>query len=891
MKVILKKADLSKVSETLEKLNSKNSIPNNFVKAVINGENLEFYSVEGNEFLFVTDAESLKGWEDLHNCYIGTINVASKEFEFSVFSELHTHSEFSILDGANRIPEIAKKYPYSGALTDHGVIYGWVEFYKAMKEQNKHPIMGCEVYTRSIDGEESKYHLILLAKNDIGANNIIRITSEAQEHENYGGKFPQRPLVSYEMLEKYHEGIVCLSACMGGEIPQKILAKDNAGVDRVILKMKELFGEDYYIEIQRHANKEALEERVRDKMGSSMTVAVAKADATRNPEGFKEKYGKYLYQDLFYIEEEEAVNKELLALSVKHNIKVVATNDAHYLNKEDAKTHEFLLCNQTKKTMDDVTHWFFLGTGYYIHTSEEMEEIFSDIPEALVNTLEVAEKCQYEMDFGHYKLPRFEIPDGYENSFEYLKALTYEGFKSRYSEKPELTDKVRLDRLEFELSVIEKMGYSSYFLIVWDFIRYAKENGIAVGPGRGSAAGSLVCYCLRITELDPIPYNLLFERFLNPDRVSMPDIDIDFQDDRREEVVEYCKKKYGVAAVASIITFGTMAARKVIEDLCRVYNISDKFGKPNKYAAHLKDFIPDEAKMTISKALDSNPELRAEYESNENTKFIIDEAMKLEGLKRNVSTHACGKVICDGDINKYCPTVSIYDKETETWMRTVAWNMTEIEEIGLLKMDFLGLKTMTILQECVETINEFYGTDLEVEDIPIDDVEAYRYISQGNTVGVFQLESSGMTGLMMKMYQDVPKKIEEIEKSKMSEEEKEEAKKTFGRECFERLIAGISLYRPGPMNSIPSYLMGLRDKSKIKYDTPELESILEATYGQFVYQEQVIQTVQKLARFSPGQSDYIRKAMGLVYGPYIIEILYRAQGKNDEDCTIMYFVL
>lgn len=511
MKVFINKGvNFDEVEEILSKVNTKNVEPNLFVKAKVEEGDVTFYTMEGNEILFTLDSTVLKGWEKLYSEYIGIINIPNKSFEFTVFSELHTHSEYSILDGANKISDIAKKYPYSGALTDHGVIYGWVEFYKAMKKNYKHPLMGCEVYTKGIKGDEGKYHLILLAMNEIGANNIIRISSEAQEHENYGGKFPQRPLVSYDMLEKYSEGVICLSACMGGEVPRKILANDTDGVVEVLTKMKSIFGENYYLEIQRHGNEDALKERIQKKTG--MTVAVAKADAKRDEEGFIKTYGKYIYQDLFYIEEENKVNDALLKYSKDFDIKIVATNDAHYLNKEDASTHEALLCNQTKKTMTDINHWSFSGIGYHIHTSEEMEELFKDIPEALINTLEVSNKCNYEMEFGNYKLPKFDIPAPFKSEFEYLKDRAYAGYESRYSKTPMYKDPERIERMKYELSVIEKMGYASYFLIVWDFIRYAKENGIAVGPGRGSAAGSLVCYCLGITELDPIPYNLLFER-------------------------------------------------------------------------------------------------------------------------------------------------------------------------------------------------------------------------------------------------------------------------------------------------------------------------------------------------------------------------------------------
>lgn len=511
MKILLRTGiDWDETQSILNKVNQFHEKPNNFVKACVEGDSVVFYTVEGNEVLFAQKADVLQGWEKRFPSYVGVLDMEHHTFDFSVFSELHTHSEFSILDGANRIGDIAAKYPYSGAITDHGVLYGWVEFFQKMRDAHKHPLMGCEVYTKGIDGDEGKYHLILLAKDTIGANNLIRISSEAQEHENYGGKFPQRPLVSYEMLEHYHEGLVCLSACIGGEIPRTILADDSNKTRRVIEKFKELFGEDFYLEIQRHADPKTLEQRI--KKVCKMTPAVARADALRDKDGFIDKFGKYIYQDLFYEEQERKVNDALIQYADEYGIKLVATNDAHYLNKEDASTHEALLCNQRQDTMDNIKHWYFSGSGYYIHSSEEMEEQWADMPEVLANTLEVAEKCQYEMEFGNYHLPKFEIPAPFKSEFDYLKARTYEGFHQRYDGTPEEKDPVRLERLEYELSVIEKMGYASYFLIVWDFIHFAKTHGIAVGPGRGSAAGSLVCYCLRITELDPIPYDLLFER-------------------------------------------------------------------------------------------------------------------------------------------------------------------------------------------------------------------------------------------------------------------------------------------------------------------------------------------------------------------------------------------
>lgn len=755
------------------------------------------------------------------------------------FADLHRHSGYSLLDGASKVEDMAKLTEYAGALTDHGNMFGFLEYYKAMKKEGKQPIIGFEAYAETIDNEKNSNHLVLLTKNETGYKNLIKLTSMSYEN------FYMKPHVSYEMLKEHNEGIIALSACLGGEIPQLINKGDYEKAKKVANEYKNIFGEDFYIEIQRH------------NMG----------------------------------EEEDRVNEGLIKLARELQIKLVATTDSHYSYKEDKEFHEMLLALQTGRTMSDPKRMEFQGDGYHIHTPDEMDVKFKDLPEALDNTLEIAEKCSgFELELNKIYMPEFEVPEEHTQE-SYFEHLVWEGFKDRFEGKPEYTDEIYKERLKYEISVIEQMGYASYFLIVWDFINYAKTNGIMVGPGRGSAAGSLVSYCLHITDLDPIPYGLLFERFLNPERVSMPDIDIDFCFERREEVIEYVQDKYGEEAVSGIVTFGTFAARSAVRDIVRVndmpYSVGDRIAKA----------IPLKPGMTIKNALEENPELKQMYETEDETKRILDLAMKIEGLPRHSSKHACGVVISDGPVFEHLPEFMAGSGKNKK-ERTSQVTMTEVEELGLLKMDFLGLKTMTVIGKTIESINKNTGANIEYLDIPHNDPYVYKYISKGQSHGVFQLESSGMRSLMGELFFDIDdriKKIEkkykkkgfkDIEKNKESEAYLKEMEK-LGQEMFERLIAGISLYRPGPMDYLPNYLEGMKNPKNIRYLTPELKPILEATYGTIVYQEQVMQIVQSLAGYSLGRADLVRRAMGKKKNEVMREEKdYFINGKLNEDGSI-----
>lgn len=732
------------------------------------------------------------------------------------FADLHRHSGYSLLDGASKIEDMVELTEYVGALTDHGNMFGFLEYYKQMKAAGKQPIVGFEAYAETIKGEKKGNHLLLLAKNEIGYKNLIKLTSMAYEN------FYMKPHVSYEMLEEHNEGIICLSACLGGEIPQALMRNDYKTAKKVAKKYKKIFGDDFYLEIQNHH------------IG----------------------------------EKEDKVNEGLVKLSKEIGIKLVATTDSHYARKEDKEIHELLLALQTKRTLSDPKRMRFEGDGYHIHSPEDMEERFKDIPEALDNTLEIAEKCNnFEIELGKIYLPKFEVPKEYPDAVSYFEHLVYKGFEDRFKGKEEFDSPIYKNRLEHEIKIIEQMGYSAYFLIVWDFINYAKENGIMVGPGRGSAAGSLVSYCLHITDLDPIPYGLLFERFLNPERVSMPDIDVDFCFERREEVIEYVKRKYGEKAVSGIVTFGTFAARGAVRDVTRVmdypYNVGDKIAKA----------IPLKLGMTIKKALEENPELKTMYDTEADTKKILDTAMKIEGLPRHSSRHACGTIIAAGPVNNYLPEFLAESKDKKGKERTAQVTMTEVEELGLLKMDFLGLKTMTVIGKTIESINRNTGDNIKYLEIPHDDPYVYRDIARGESHGVFQLESPGMRKFMSQLYSDVDWKIKAIEnkynikgfKNPEGNGDKEAfiiEMKSLGQELFERLVAGISLYRPGPMDYLPNYLKGMENPDEIKYLTPKLEPILKSTYGTIIYQEQVMQIVQSLAGYSLGRADLVRRAMG-----------------------------
>lgn len=755
------------------------------------------------------------------------------------FADLHRHSGYSLLDGATKIEDMAEKTEYVGALSDHGVMYGFLQYYKAMKKQGKQPIVGFEAYAETMDGKKEGNHLLLLAKTEEGYKNLVKLTSEAYEN------FYNKPHVSYEMLEAHNEGIICLSACLGGEIPQLLIKEKYDRAKEVAEKFASIYGDDFYLEIQNH------------EMGW----------------------------------EEDTANKGLIRLSKELGIKLVATTDSHYTNRDDSKVHEVLLCLQTGKTLNDVDRMTFSGNGYHIHTADEMDERFSFLPEAVDNTLEIAEKCsEFELTLDAIYMPKFDIPKD-ETEDSYFEKLAWEGFKERFKDREELTDPVYIERMKTEIKIIQDMGFSAYFLIVSDFISYAKTNEIMVGPGRGSAVGSLVSYALGIVDLDPIPYDLLFERFLNPERVSMPDIDIDFCFERREEVIDYVKGKYGDNSVSRIITFGTLGARSVVRDVARVK------GHPYALGDRIAKMIPMEIGMTLDKAIEVNPDLNTAYFAEDDVRDVIDTAKKIEGLPRHASQHACGVIISDGPVDNYLPeTLMGSDKSGKEKTSQVV--MTEVEELGLLKMDFLGLRTMTVIGHAIQSVRDSEGIDLQYKDIPHFDPYVYSDIAKGKTYGVFQLESSGMRSFMTELYSDVEYRIKKIEKKYKMKGFKDPVgsgnleaylreMKDLGQELYERLIAGISLYRPGPMDYIPDYISGMRDPDNIEYDHPMLEPILKATYGTIVYQESVMQIVQKLAGYTLGRADLVRRAMGKKK----IEVMneekeYFINGKLDKDGNI-----
>ncbi len=693
------------------------------------------------------------------------------------FVHLHIHSEYSLLDGANRIkelPKIAKKLGMDSiAITDHGVMYGAIEFYKACKAEGIKPIIGCEVYVAPRSrfdkeaGIDNKYnHLILLAKNNNGYKNLSKLVSIGFTEGYY-----YKPRIDLETLEKYHEDLICCSACLAGSLPQAILEGNMEKAEEIALWYKNLFGEDYYLEIQTNT-----------------------------------------------LKEQTLVNQKLVGLSRKLNIPLVATNDAHYTRKEDAYNHEVLLCIQTGKKMSDTDRMRFATNDFYIKSPEEVKGFFPNLPEALENTVKIAQKCNVEFEFGHTILPNYEVPKEFATHYDYFKKLCDEGIIKRYGQEP---PKEILDRMEYEISVIKKMGYVDYFLIVWDFINWAKLQGIPVGPGRGSGAGSIVAYAIGITDIDPIKYNLLFERFLNPERISMPDFDVDFCYERRQEVIDYVARKYGRDHVSQIITFGTMSARMVIRDVGRAldfpYSETDKLAKMVPFAVH----------MTISKAMEQNRELRELYEGNEEIHKLLDIAIGLEGMPRQASTHACGVVITKDPVDTYVP-LYVNDGAIST-----QYTMTILEELGLLKMDFLGLRTLTVIQDAVNLVKKNKGIDITF-DANMNDPKVYKLWGEGKTVGIFQFESAGMTNFMKELKPD----------------------------SLEDIIAGVSLYRPGPMDQIPRYIQNKLDPEHAVYTHSSLEPILKVTYGCMVYQEQVMQIVRDLAGYSLGRADLVRRAMG-----------------------------
>ena len=693
------------------------------------------------------------------------------------FVHLHVHSEYSLLDGMSRIKDLPVRAKELGmkaiALTDHGVMYGAVDFYKECKKNDIKPIIGCEVYVAPHSrfdkeaGRDNGYnHLILLAKNKTGYQNLSKLVSLS-----FVEGFYYKPRIDLEILEQYSEGLICLSACLAGSLSQAIIQDNMKKAEEIALWHKRVFKDDYYIEIQHNGLRQQI-----------------------------------------------MVNQKLIQLARKLDIPLVATNDAHYLKKEDSYFHEVLLCIQTGKRMSDEDRMRFETQEFYIKSPEEMADYFSEFPDAIENTVKIAEKCNYDFEFGVTKLPNYDVPEEYATHLDYFKDLCYKGIKNRYGEKP--AEEV-MSRLEYEISVIDKMGYVDYFLIVWDYINYAKSVGIPVGPGRGSGAGSIAAYAIGITDIDPLKYGLLFERFLNPERVSMPDFDVDFCYERRGEVIEYVERKYGKDHVSQIITFGTMAARMVIRDVGRVldypYSETDKLAK----------MIPMEVHITIPKALEQNREFKELYESNPSVKQLIDIAIKLEGLPRQASTHACGIVITKDPVDTYVP-LYVNDGNIST-----QYTMNLLEELGLLKMDFLGLRTLTVISDTEKLVKQNRGIDVEY-DKEMNDPKVYKLWANGESIGIFQFESQGMTNFMKELKPD----------------------------CLEDIIAGVSLYRPGPMDQIPRYIKGKQNPGHNVYTHPALEPILNVTYGCMVYQEQVMQIVRELAGYSLGRADLVRRAMG-----------------------------
>ena len=694
------------------------------------------------------------------------------------FTHLHVHTEYSLLDGSNKIKEYVDRVKALGmdsaAITDHGVMYGVIDFYRAARAAGINPILGCEVYVapgsrfdREVgSGDDRYYHLVLLAENNQGYSNLMKIVSKG-----FVEGFYYKPRVDLSLLEKYHEGIIALSACLAGEVARFLTRGMYEDAKKAALRYQDIFGKgNFFLELQDHG-----------------------------------------------IPEQQNVNQQLLKMHRETGIELVATNDVHYTLAEDAQPHDVLLCLQTGKKLADEDRMRYEGGQYYVKSPEEMERLFPYAPEALENTHKIAQRCHVEIEFGVTKLPKFDVPEGY-TSWEYLNELCFRGLEERYQP---VTEELK-ERLNYELSTIRNMGYVDYFLIVWDFIKYARDHDIMVGPGRGSAAGSLVAYTLGITQLDPIRYDLLFERFLYPERVSMPDIDVDFCFERRQEVIDYVRRKYGDDCVVQIVTFGTLAARGVIRDVGRVMDL------PYAQVDTIAKMIPQELNITIDKALQMNPELKKVYEDQKEIHDLIDTAKRLEGLPRHTSMHAAGVVISQKDVSEYVPLSRASDGSIVT-----QFTMTTLEELGLLKMDFLGLRTLTVIQNAVHLIEQDAGVKLDMQHIDYNDKKVLDSLGTGRSDGVFQLESAGMKNFMKELK---PQSLEDV-------------------------IAGISLYRPGPMDFIPQYIRGKNRPDTIKYDCPQLEPILKPTYGCIVYQEQVMQIVRNLAGYTLGRSDLVRRAM------------------------------
>ncbi len=712
------------------------------------------------------------------------------------FTHLHVHTEYSLLDGSSKIKEILARAKELGqdslAITDHGVMYGVIDFYKAAGEIGIKPIIGCEVYVapgsrfekENTVSDERYRHLVLLAENDTGYSNLMKIVSKG-----FIEGFYYKPRVDMEVLERYHEGVIALSACLAGEIPGNLIKGNYEGAKEAALRFRKLFGEDnFFLELQDHG-----------------------------------------------IPEQKTVNAGIVRLAKETGIKLVATNDVHYTFAEDAEAHDILLCIQTQKKVQDEDRMRYEGGQFYLKSEEEMRGLFPYAPEAIENTADIAKRCNVNIEFGHYKLPKFDVPEGY-TAETYLRSLCTEGLKKRYAGVSKEAFKELEERLEYELDTIKGMGFTDYFLIVWDFIKYGRDHGIAVGPGRGSAAGSIVAYSLGITNIDPIRYSLLFERFLNPERVTMPDIDVDFCYERRQEVIDYVVRKYGKDRVVQIVTFGTLQARGVLRDVGRALDM------PYSKVDQIAKMVPEELGITLTKAMEVNPDLSSAYASDPEVKKLVDMSLRLEGLPRHCSMHAAGVVISNAPADDYVPLSRSADDSI-----TTQYTMTTLEELGLLKMDFLGLRTLTVIQDAVKSVNvtleeeyrkEHGGSSegfvpLDIDEIDYDDKKVFDLIASGKTEGIFQLESTGMKNFMKELR---PGSMEDI-------------------------IAGISLYRPGPMDFIPKYIKGKQEPETITYDCEQLRPILEPTYGCIVYQEQVMQIVRNLAGYSFGRSDLVRRAM------------------------------
>ena len=695
------------------------------------------------------------------------------------FTHLHVHTEYSLLDGSCKIKELIDRAKELGmqslAITDHGVMYGVIDFYKAAVNAGIKPIIGCEVYVAPESrfdreaggqGDDRYYHLVLLAENDTGYHNLMKIVSRGFTEGYY-----YKPRVDKELLEKYHEGIIALSACLAGEVARNVTRGLYEDAKKAALSYEKIFGKgNFFLELQDHG-----------------------------------------------ISAQATVNQALLRMSEETGIELVATNDIHYINAEDAEPHDVLLCIQTGKKVNDENRMRYTGGQYYLKSEQEMRDLFRYAQQAIDNTAKIADRCNVEIEFGKTKLPKFSVPDGY-TSEQYLEKLCREGLVRRYGEEASQVEK----RLDYELGVIKKMGYVDYFLIVWDFIHFAKSKDIMVGPGRGSAAGSVVAYSLEITDIEPLRYQLLFERFLNPERVSMPDIDVDFCFERRQEVIDYVVEKYGKDQVVQIVTFGTLAAKNCIRDVGRALDL------PYSLCDMIAKLIPAELNMTIDRALNVNPELRSHYDSDPQVKKLIDLSKRLEGLPRHTSMHAAGVVISQRAVDEYVPLSRGSDGAVVT-----QYTMTALEELGLLKMDFLGLRTLTVIQNAVNNVKRSQGIALDISNIDMNDSQVLASIGTGHCEGIFQLESAGMKNFMKELKPD----------------------------SLEDIIAGISLYRPGPMDFIPRYLEGKNNPEKITYECQQLKPILEPTYGCIVYQEQVMQIVRDLAGYTLGRSDLVRRAM------------------------------